>query len=97
MAQVVVMPKLGNTVESCIIVKWNIEEGQAVADIEDFASRLVLVDVNEHELGAELLNRHRKRDRGSYRSRADNGDFGSMFLVHISTLKKIYASVMPIT
>jgi len=31
MAQVVVMPKLGNTVESCIIVKWNIEEGQAVA------------------------------------------------------------------
>ncbi len=30
MAHVVVMPKLGNTVESCIIVKWNVTEGQAV-------------------------------------------------------------------
>ena len=30
MAHVVVMPKLGNTVESCIIVKWNVSEGQAV-------------------------------------------------------------------
>ena len=30
MANVVVMPKLGNTVESCIIVKWNVAEGQAV-------------------------------------------------------------------
>jgi len=30
MAQVVVMPKLGNTVESCIIVKWNVTEGQAI-------------------------------------------------------------------
>jgi len=30
MAQVVVMPKLGNTVESCIIVKWNVSEGQEV-------------------------------------------------------------------
>ncbi|MHB0896495.1 MAG: dihydrolipoamide acetyltransferase family protein, partial [Spirochaetales bacterium] len=26
----VVMPKLGNTVESCIIVKWNVSEGQTV-------------------------------------------------------------------
>ena len=30
MAHVVVMPKLGNTVESCIIVKWNVSEGQAI-------------------------------------------------------------------
>ena len=30
MAHVVVMPKLGNTVESCIIVKWNVSEGHAV-------------------------------------------------------------------
>lgn len=30
MAHVVVMPKLGNTVESCIIVKWNVTEGQAI-------------------------------------------------------------------
>ena len=30
MAHVVVMPKLGNTVESCIIVKWNVSEGQTV-------------------------------------------------------------------
>ncbi|MCE5257417.1 MAG: 2-oxo acid dehydrogenase subunit E2 [Spirochaetaceae bacterium] len=30
MAHVVVMPKLGNTVESCIIVKWNVTEGQEV-------------------------------------------------------------------
>lgn len=30
MARVVVMPKLGNTVESCIIVKWNVAEGQKV-------------------------------------------------------------------
>ena len=30
MAQTVVMPKLGNTVESCIIVKWNVSEGQNV-------------------------------------------------------------------
>lgn len=30
MARVVVMPKLGNTVESCIIVKWNVAEGQEV-------------------------------------------------------------------
>ena len=31
MAQTVVMPKLGNTVESCIIVKWKVSEGQNVA------------------------------------------------------------------
>ncbi|MDP2790847.1 MAG: dihydrolipoamide acetyltransferase family protein [Rectinemataceae bacterium] len=30
MAHVVVMPKLGNTVESCIIVKWNVSEGQVI-------------------------------------------------------------------
>ncbi|HPS15073.1 MAG TPA: E3 binding domain-containing protein, partial [Spirochaetales bacterium] len=30
MAHVVVMPKLGNTVESCIIVKWDVAEGQEV-------------------------------------------------------------------
>ena len=30
MAHVVVMPKLGNTVESCVIVQWNVTEGQAV-------------------------------------------------------------------
>lgn len=30
MAHVVIMPKLGNTVESCIIVKWNVSEGQEV-------------------------------------------------------------------
>ncbi|HOV94744.1 MAG TPA: dihydrolipoamide acetyltransferase family protein [Spirochaetales bacterium] len=30
MAHVVVMPKLGNTVESCIIVKWDVAEGQDV-------------------------------------------------------------------
>jgi len=30
MAQIVVMPKLGNTVESCVIVKWSVSEGQNV-------------------------------------------------------------------
>lgn len=31
MAQVLVMPRQGNTVESCIIVRWRVAEGQAVA------------------------------------------------------------------
>ena len=31
MAQVLVMPRQGNTVESCIIVKWRVAEGQTVA------------------------------------------------------------------
>ena len=31
MAQIVVMPKLGNTVESCIIVAWKVEVGAKVA------------------------------------------------------------------
>lgn len=31
MAHIVVMPKLGNTVESSIIVKWNVAEGQSVS------------------------------------------------------------------
>ena len=31
MAHSVVMPKLGNTVESSIIVKWHVEEGQRIA------------------------------------------------------------------
>jgi len=30
MAHAVVMPRLGNSVESCILVKWNIEEGKEV-------------------------------------------------------------------
>lgn len=30
MAHSVVMPKLGNTVESSIIVKWHVEEGQRI-------------------------------------------------------------------
>ena len=31
MAQVLVMPRQGNTVESCIIVRWRAAEGQSLA------------------------------------------------------------------
>ena len=38
MATIVVMPQLGNSVESCIIVEWMIAEGDTVAVDQTLAS-----------------------------------------------------------
>ena len=54
MATIVVMPQLGNTVESCLIISWQVQVGDEVAENQ------ILCEV-ETQLFSTLLDSHVQR------------------------------------